>query len=427
MSSDRFGGSIGKTRRNAALGWLVVALLTGLTIRQGFAGSYRWFSLTGMAIVLMVLPAAALRDPYAMPPWELLALVAIPVVDAAILDETIVSPIAVYLAVAAVALIVAVDIHTFTPVEMNRSFAVALVVIATLAISATWNVAQWIADAALGTAYLVGDRSQDAANRAMMIDFLYATVAGFSAGVLFNGYLRRRSFAPTASAEVPREAPDEESDPTPSLIRDRFDVPTEHIRRFSWAMQFVLGGLLVYGLVVRDVPTITNAGIALTVTFLPAFLERNYRLPIEPELVIWLTAAAFLHTLGSAGLYDYLGQWDSLTHALSASLVAAAGYTVVRAIDLHSDEVYLPSRTMFAFILLFVLAIGVVWELAEFAIDLAARRFGFEAVLAQHGVNDTVGDLLFNLAGAIVAATLGATYLTNISHQLVDRFDDRRG
>lgn len=79
---------------------------------------------------------------------------------------------------------------------------------------------------------------------------------------------------------------------------------------------------------------------------------------------------------------------------------------------------------MVVFILLFVLAIGVVWELVEFALDLAAQRFGFEAVLAQHGVNDTVGDLLFNLAGAIIAAALGATYLTDFSYQLADHFGD---
>lgn len=422
MSSDRFGGSIDETRRNAALGWLVVALLAGLAIRQGFAGSYRWFFFTGMAIALMVLPTAALRDPYAMPPWELLALAAIPVVDAAILDETLVSPIAVYLAVAAVALIVAVDVHNFTPARMNRSFAIALVVIATLAIGATWNVTLWIADATLGTAYLVGDQSQDAANYEMMIDFLYAAIAGLLAGVFFTGYLRRRSF-PAASTEAPREPPDEEPDPAPSLTR-RFDISERHAKLFSWTLQFALSGLLVYGLFVRDVTTITNASIALTVTFLPAFLERNYRLPIEPELIVWLTTAAFLHTLGSAGLYGYLGQWDSLTHALSASLVAATGYTIVRAIDLHSEEIHLPSKTMFAFILLFVLAVGVVWELVEFAIDLASQRFGFDAVLAQHGVNDTVGDLLFNLVGAVIAATLGATYLTDVSHRLVDRFGD---
>lgn len=427
MSSDRFGGSTDGTRRNAALGWLVVVLLAGLTIRLGLVGSYRWSFLTALAIALVVLPAAASANPYAVPPWELLVLVAIPVVDAAVLGGTVVSPVAVYLAVAAVALIVAVAVHTLTPLRMNRPFAVALVVIATLAVGATWNVALWVADATLGTTYLVGDRSQDAANRAMMIDFLYATVAGLLAGVLFSVYLRYRSFVPIANTGNAGETPAEEPDPTPPFSRDRFDVSDEHLRWASRAMQLVLGGLLVYGLVVRDVTTITNASIALAVTLLPAFLERNYRLPIEPELVVWLTAAVFLHTLGSAGLYGFLGHWDSLTHALSASLVAATGYTVVRTIDLHSDEVHLPSKTMFAFILLFVLAVGVVWELVEFAIDLAARRFDFDAVLAQHGVDDTVGDLLFNLAGAVVVATLGASYLADVSRRLADRFGDRRG
>lgn len=424
MNSDRFGGSVDRTGRNAILCWSAIGLLTGLALWQGLDGSYRWFSLTGLALVLLIIPAIGLRDPYAMPPWELLVLVVIPAVDAALFDGTVISPIAVYFAVAAVALIVAVDIHTYTAVRMDRSFTVILVVIATLAVGATWNVLQWISDVTFGTAYLVGDRSQDAANHAMMLDFLAATMAGFLAGFLFTGYLRRRSFSPAASTDVPRSAPDEEPDPRPSLVRGRLAVSERRIRQFVWAMQLVLGGLLVYGLVIGDVTTITNASIALAVTFLPAVFQRNFRLPIEPELALWLTSAAFLHTLGSAGLYGYIGQWDSLTHSLSASVVAATGYTIVRAIDLHSDDVYFPSRTMVVFILLFVLAIGVVWELVEFALDLAAQRFGFEAVLAQHGVNDTVGDLLFNLAGAITAAALGATYLTDLSSRLADRFGD---
>ncbi|PSP73700.1 hypothetical protein BRC80_01425 [Halobacteriales archaeon QH_9_66_26] len=181
MSSDRFGGSTDSAGRNAALGWLVVVLLAGLTVRLSLAGSYRWSFLTALSIALVVLPAAASSNPSAMPPWELLVLATIPVVDAAVLDETTVSSDAVYLAVAAVALIVAVAVHTFTPLRMNRPFAVALVVIATLAVDATWNVALWVADTTLGTTYLVGGRSQDAANRAVMIDFLYATVAGLLA------------------------------------------------------------------------------------------------------------------------------------------------------------------------------------------------------------------------------------------------------
>jgi hypothetical protein len=360
-----------------------------------------------------------------MPPWELLVLVAVPVVDAALLGETLISPVATYLAVAAVALIVAVDVHTFTSVRMSRLFAVSLVVIATLAVGAVWNIALWVADVTLDTSYLVGGRTQDAANFTMMIDFLYAAVAGTLAGVLFTGYVSRRSFGQTASPEASHDRSGDTPVAASTLVRSRLNVSEKRLRQVSWILQFVVLGLLLYGLVVRDIPTVVNAGIALAVTRLPALLEQNFRLPIEPELVIWLTGAAFLHTLGSVGLYDALAQWDSLTHALSASLVAATGYTIVRTFDLHSENVYLPSKMMVVFILLFVLAVGVVWELIEFTLDLAAHRYGFEAALAQHGVNDTVTDLLFNLAGAVVAATVGATYLTNVSRQLADRFGNR--
>ncbi|MCU4740666.1 hypothetical protein OB960_04540 [Halobacteria archaeon AArc-xg1-1] len=77
-----------------------------------------------------------------MPPWELLVVVAVPVVDATILGQTFLTEIAVYVAVAAVALVVAIELHRFTPVRMNHSFAIGFVVLTTLAVAGGWNVAQ---------------------------------------------------------------------------------------------------------------------------------------------------------------------------------------------------------------------------------------------------------------------------------------------
>lgn len=424
MGEDRFGALLDETRRNATLGWAIVLVLCLLALGHALEGSYRWFFFTGAAVAIVLVPAAAFEDPLVMPPWELLVFVSIPVLDAAILGESVLTAVAVYLAVAAVALVVAVEFHCFTRIRMNHPFAIGLVVITTLAAAATWNVALWLSDGTLGTAYVLGGRSQDAANHAMMIDFVYATIAGLLGGVLFDRYFRIRSLSPTARTSVPLEtSPEEEAEPVPSLVRGRLDAPESLVRRVSQAMQVALGGLLIYGLYARDVPTVTNGVIALAITFIPAVLERDRRLPLEPELVFWLTAAVFLHALGSAGLYALLGPFDHVTHALSASIVAAAGYSVVRAIDLHTNEVYLPPKVMFAVILLFVLAVGVVWELMEFAIDQGAQRIGFEAALAQHGIHDTILDLVFDLVGAVVAATWGSVYLTDVSHHLAGRFE----
>ncbi|WP_226480998.1 hypothetical protein [Natrinema amylolyticum] len=426
MADARLGELFDETQRNAALAWVITIALVALAIKYGLEDSYRWFAFTGFAVAIVLLPAAAFRDPLVMPPWELLVLVLLPVVDATVLGESFLTSITVYVAVAAVALVACVEIDRFTAVRMNHAFAVTLVVLTTLAVAGTWNVAQWLADVAFGTDYILDGRSQDAANRALMIDFGYAAVAGLLAGVVFGRYFRSYGAddVETRRMPTPREtSPDEEPDPVPSLLRDRLDAPDEIVRRLSRLMQAALAVLLLYGIVTRDLTTVSNAAIALAITFLPALLERDAKLPLEPGLVFWLTAAVFLHVLGSAGLYALIGPWDSLTHTVSASIVAAAGYAVVRAIDLHTDEIYVPPAMLFAFILVFVLAFGVVWELMEFAIDWSAQRLGLDAVLAQHGLNDTIVDLVYDVVGAVVAAIWGSFYLTDLSRRIAGRIE----
>ncbi|WP_121743731.1 hypothetical protein [Natronorubrum halophilum] len=428
MAEPQLDETLDSTQRNAVLAWLVTVILAALAVNHGLADSYRWFAFTWFAVAIVLLPVAAFRDPLAMPPWELLVLVLLPVADATVLGESPLTMIAVYIAVAAVALVAIVEVDRFTAVRMNYPFAIVLVVLTTLAVAGAWNVAQWLSDATFGTNYILDGRSQDAANYALMVDFAYAALAGLLAGAVFSRYFQSaREYAD----EIDRTPTQEPQDKTansgtgavPSLIRDRLDVPDRTVRLLSRVMQVALAVLLLYGLVTRDPTTVTNSAIALGITFLPAILEDDYRLPLEPGLVFWLTAAVFLHALGSAGLYGVIGQWDSVTHTVSASIVAAAGYAVVRAIDLHTDEIYVPSRMLFAFILVFVLAFGVVWELAEFAIDWSAQQLGMTAIVAQHGINDTIVDLVYDVVGAIVAAVWGSFYLTDLSQRIAGRLE----
>ncbi|WP_254522675.1 hypothetical protein [Natrinema caseinilyticum] len=424
MPDARRGGLFDDPKRDATMAWLVTVVLAVFAIRYGLTNSYRWFAFTAFAVVIVLLPVAAFRDPLSIPPWDLVVLVLVPVADAALFGESVLTAITTYVAVAAISLIVAVEMDRFTVVRMNHSFAVVFVVLMTLAVAGGWNVVQWLADVALGTDYLLDGRSQDAANRALMIEFAYAAIAGLLAGLLFDRSFRSYSESVSEQPSPTNEpGPDTNAEPIPAPIRDRLDVPDETVRRLSRGIQIALAGLLLFGLVRRDLTTVVNAGVALAITFLPAVLERDARLPLEPGLVFWLTAAVFLHALGSAGAYALVGQWDSLTHTLSASIVAAAGYAVVRGIDLHTDEVSLPTTMLFAFILVFVLAFGVLWELLEFAIDESARRLGFQAVVAQYGLNDTIVDLLFDGAGAVVAAIWGALYLTDLSRRIANRLE----
>ena len=62
-----------------------------------------------------------------------------------------------------------------------------------------------------------------------------------------------------------------------------------------------------------------------------------------------------------------------------------------------------------------VLAFGVIWELFEFGLDLAAQSTGITMPLSQHGIDDTVRDMMFNTLGAIVVATFGQAHLTGVA------------
>ncbi len=188
-------------------------------------------------------------------------------------------------------------------------------------------------------------------------------------------------------------------------------------RRMTLGMRAALIALVGYGVVAGEPKAITNGTISLLITSVPALLERNYRIPLDPWLGLWITLAVFLHTAGSAGLYAVVGWWDHLTHAMSASLVAGVGYTFARAVDIHSDRIYLPRQFFFVYTLVVVLAFAVVWELFEFGLDVAADATGVSMPLAQHGLDDTVLDLVFNSVGALAVAAFGQAHLVGATER----------
>jgi len=192
-------------------------------------------------------------------------------------------------------------------------------------------------------------------------------------------------------------------------------------RRLTGAMQVFLVAIVAYGFLAGEQKAISNGIISLLVTLIPAVLERRYDLPLDPWLALWIAMAVFLHTVGSAGFYARIEWWDHVTHSLSASLVAAAGYTTLRAVDLHSDAIRIPPRFSFAFIVVVVLSFGVLWELFEFGLDIIATETGIDMPLAQHGLEDTVSDLTYNTIGAVLVGLFGQAHLSGVAETVRDR------
>lgn len=217
-------------------------------------------------------------------------------------------------------------------------------------------------------------------------------------------------------------------------VRDVLGISARRQRQATRLMELALVGILAIGLYEQDLGVVVNAGVALAVTELPAVLERDYDLPMDAGLSLWITSAVFLHALGTVGLsaagasfYTTVGWWDHLTHTLSASIVAAVGYTTVRALDEHTEAVELPPKFVFVFILLFTLAFGVFWEVLEFAIGGAASLAGTTSVLTQYGLEDTMKDLIFNTVGGVVVAIWGSVYLSDMVGAVARKFERAEG
>jgi hypothetical protein len=215
-------------------------------------------------------------------------------------------------------------------------------------------------------------------------------------------------------------------------LRDRLVVTSRRQAQASYLMELLLVCVVLAGVWYGNATVVVNALVGVVVTQIPPALERDHGIPMNPALTLWITSAVFLHAVGVLGVpgseqnfYGTVWWWDHLTHALSSSVVAAVGYATARALDVHSERIHLPSRFMFVYILIFVLAFGVLWEVIEFGLGAAARAMGNTALLTQHGLEDSMLDLIFDSIGAVVVAVWGTAHLTDVSGYVAGRLDAR--
>lgn len=171
-------------RANALLAWAMVGVLVVVLVESVLDADRQWTVFVAAAGVVTLVPPVGHREWRVMLPWELLALALSPILVRGLFGGRV-GTFAAYLAIAGLALVITVELHTFTTLRVTHWFAIALVVMTTLASVAAWSIVRWTFDLLLGTTYLT-------TNRALMIEWLYVALAGLAGGVLFDAYFRRR-------------------------------------------------------------------------------------------------------------------------------------------------------------------------------------------------------------------------------------------
>lgn len=199
----RLGTLIRDARRNAIISWVLIAFVAVVSAGSAGTGDILWASFAIVVGILAVLPAVAYRDAHMMLPWEILLITILPLIGREFTTVPLTNRFTTYLAVAGIALIIAVELHLFTSVLMTPSFAVLFIVVTTMATAGIWAVARWVVDLTFGTAFLLTPGvSEPVIEHRLMWEFVWSTVAGFLAGGIFEGYVRRVRLADRLPDEI---------------------------------------------------------------------------------------------------------------------------------------------------------------------------------------------------------------------------------
>lgn len=171
-------------RANAVLSWVLVGVLVLVLVESTLDFDLQWIAFVAAAGTIVLIPPVAYREWQVMLPWELLVLALLPILVRGLFGGQV-GIFSSYVAVAGLALLITVELHTFTALEVTHWFAVVLVTLTTMASVAAWSIVRWNFDRYAGTTYL-------STNEALMVEFLWVTLAGIAAGVLFDAYFMRR-------------------------------------------------------------------------------------------------------------------------------------------------------------------------------------------------------------------------------------------
>jgi hypothetical protein len=137
---------------------------------------------------------------------------------------------------------------------------------------------------------------------------------------------------------------------------------------------------------------------------LPSFIRRRYRIylpfAIDFGLVSFIFISLFLG--GIDDFYGFIPLWDKIVHFQSGLLFSGTGFVVIYLLnESERTPIELSPGFVAVFAIAFSLAIGAIWEIAEFTGD---EIFGSHW---QAGNSDTMWDLIADLSGAIVFSVGG--------------------
>ena len=155
------------------------------------------------------------------------------------------------------------------------------------------------------------------------------------------------------------------------------------------------------------------AGLVFILMIMPAVMKDKYKIyfpfVIEITVVTFIFISIFLGSL--QGFYQKYAWWDGVLHFLSGLIFAVVGFILVYILnERKSKRITMSPFFVSLFSVSFTLALSVVWEIYEYAMDVF---FGYQ--MQEDGLPDTMSDLIVCTVGALIVGVISYVWMKHRS------------
>ncbi len=192
---------------------------------------------------------------------------------------------------------------------------------------------------------------------------------------------------------------------TPAQI-EKYKKKARRVGILSLLIKIGIGILAIIALFEGEMVWVLTGIFVLAFSFLPMLLRKNYQISIPWLLEFLIFLALFLHVWGGVmGLYGKYEWWDTMTHFVSTFMLAVVALTIIYVMHTYWNGLTMDIRAIMVFTIFIAAFLGAMWEVMEWSTD---QIFGTHE---QNGLDDTMKDLVMDMAGAMIAAMLGAKWI----------------
>ncbi len=173
----------------------------------------------------------------------------------------------------------------------------------------------------------------------------------------------------------------------------------------AYIMQILMVVLTIYSAYIGFWVMVFWGAFATVLAFAPQMIKRRFKVTLPWELNFLIILSLFLHLGGIVRDWYYIiPLYDKMAHFIASATIAILGFVAAVIIDQYT-EIDMNEYMIVFIIIIFTVAIGTFWEISEFVYDY------FTGAGMQKSLNDTMWDLIFDVAGGVIIAFFGWGYL----------------